>query len=232
MTEVPMGDTSGCPPTFSLFPPFLPTVIKQRLTSSRYTLIRAEPTPSTPSQSNTMSFNSNTATGASTPRPSSAGSASTARNSDDSFGEEDVRNTNRDILAVGASGNCEVDSGLRWNRVSPALNLLRYANFEAQQPNCESRLVRSLYLDSITYLLSALPDDLSSDETLTLRRSLPEKLKPAFTPDTGMGISGSPHLHAHAAAPYPPLQRSYLHRLLAAILNALYERRLDPFISV
>ncbi|KAL4909855.1 hypothetical protein BDW74DRAFT_44836 [Aspergillus multicolor] len=121
MAEIPMGDTSGCPPTFSLFPPFLPTIIKQRLTSSRYALARPEPTPSTTPREDTMPFNINTLTGTSTPRPSSSGSTSTARNSEDLFGEEDTRNANKDVVAIGVSGNSEVDIGLRWNRVIPGM---------------------------------------------------------------------------------------------------------------
>ncbi|KAL4780530.1 hypothetical protein BJX76DRAFT_45600 [Aspergillus varians] len=205
-----MGDTSRCPPTYSLFPPFIPTVIKRRLASrtSRYAMIRTE-TSDPPSQ--TMPFSTGASTGASTPRPSSSGSTSTARNCEECFGcvsgsQDEYIGSNRDVLAIGVPANQEVDSGLRWNRVNPALNLLRHAGYEAQQPQCESRLVRSLYLNSIAYLLSALPEDLTSDEAATLRSSLPEKLKSSVT-------SVSP---AHPNPATRPTQRSYLHRLLAA----------------
>jgi hypothetical protein len=96
------------------------------------------------------------------------------------------------------------------------LYLLRQAGYEAQKPTCESHHVRSLYIDSMAYFLSALPEDLSSEETLTVRRMLPEKLKPAFTPSAGLELSNSsPHPHAISAGTCPA-QPSYLHRLLAA----------------
>ncbi|KAL4880242.1 hypothetical protein BJY04DRAFT_83165 [Aspergillus karnatakaensis] len=197
MAESIKSDASGCPPAFSIFPPFIPTMIKQRLASTRYASIRAEETNSPPQ---TASY----ATGDSTPRPSSSGSGSTVRHSEDSSSSvsgEDIGN-NRDAVILGVPANQEMDSGLRWNRVNPALNLLRHAGYEAQQPQCESRLVRSLYLHAIAYLLSALPDDLTSEETATLRGSLPEKLKPSLT------LSQQPN----SALP----ARSYLHRLLAS----------------
>ncbi|KAL4809229.1 hypothetical protein BDV18DRAFT_156986 [Aspergillus unguis] len=222
MAKLPIGDTPGCPPgTFSLFPPFILTVIKQRLSPSRYTIIRADRSPppvpvpvqvpdTGPGPVSRMPFNPST--GESTPRPSSAGSTSTARNSDDSgsFGNDE------DVFAVGVQANHEVDSGLRWNRVNPALNLLRHAGYEAQQPNCESRLVRSLFLDSLAYLLSALPEDLTSEEASTLRGSLPESLKQSLAPSLESGISASHQITDSEST--APGQRSYLHRLLAATI--------------
>ncbi|KAL4766570.1 uncharacterized protein BDW70DRAFT_155232 [Aspergillus foveolatus] len=234
MAEVSMGDTSGCPPTFSLFPPFIPTVIKQCLTASRYAIVKAESTNSpSASRASTISFGTNPGTGDSTPRPSSSGSASTARNIEDSFSDEDLGNINRDVLALGAPGSCEVGSGVQWNRVDVGLYLLRQAGYEAQKPTCESHHVRSLYIDSMAYFLSALPEDLSSEETLTVRRMLPEKLKPAFTPSAGLELSDStPHSHAIPAGTYPA-QRSYLHRLLAAsiIYFCILLQYLMPYIK-
>ncbi|KAL4981541.1 hypothetical protein BDW68DRAFT_172226 [Aspergillus falconensis] len=217
MAEVSMGDTSGCPPTFSLFPPFIPTVIKQCLTASRYAIVKADTTnPPSTSPASTISFNTNEVTGDSTPRPSSSRSASTTRNAENSFGDDDLGNTNKDILALGVPENCEVGSGVLWNRVNPGFYLLREAGYEAQKPDGDSHLVRSLYLDSMAYFLSALPEDLNSEEIQTLLRKLPEKLKPAFTSSACFELSGnSPHSHAIPTGNYPA-QRSYLHRLLAA----------------
>ncbi|KAL4975606.1 hypothetical protein BDW66DRAFT_151722 [Aspergillus desertorum] len=212
-----MGDSSGCPPSFSLFPPFIPAAIKQCLTASRYAIVKAETTnPISASRATAISFNTDPVTGDSTPRPSSSGSASTARNSENLFNDEDVGNINRDVLAFGTPQNSEVGSGVLWNRVNPGLYLLRQAGYEAQKPDCDGHLVRSLYLDSMAYFLSALPEELNSEETQTLRRKLPEKLKPAFTPSAGFELSGSPsHPHTMPAGTYPT-QRSYVHRLLAA----------------
>ncbi|KAL4818599.1 hypothetical protein BDW67DRAFT_156928 [Aspergillus spinulosporus] len=234
MAEVSMGDTSRCPPTFSLFPPFIPTVIKQCLTASRYAIVKTEATnPSSASRASTISLSASPVTGDSTPRPSSSGSASTARNIEDSFSDEDLGNIDRGVLALGAPGSCEASSGVQWNRVDVGLYLLRQAGYEAQKPTCESHHVRSLYIDSMAYFLSALPEDLSSEETLTVRRMLPEKLKPAFTPSAGLELSdSSQHPHAIPAGAYPP-RRSYLHRLLAAsiIYFCILLQYLMPYIK-
>jgi hypothetical protein len=94
----------------------------------------------------------------------------------------------------------EGDSGLKWNRIIPgtyemscygnlstdkrvlflAANLLRNAGYEAQQPHTDSRLVRSLYINALLYLLDALPKDLTSDEAHSLQSRLPEPIKVAI----------------------------------------------------
>ncbi|KAL4799125.1 hypothetical protein BDV19DRAFT_385802 [Aspergillus venezuelensis] len=248
MATLPTGSPLSPPPpppqsTFSLglFPLLIPTVIKRRLTrsSSRYALIRANSTPSASSTTMPLLFsttsNSSTApsTGDTTPRPSSSGSASTARNSDDSLSgpNDDLGGTGmsataagstgreqRDVLAlpVNAGASFEGDSGVRWNRVNPALHLLRDAGYEAQQPHSEPRLVRSLYLNSMAYLLSALPEDLSNDEAALLRSSMPEPLKPPLTLLSPTDPNNPQH-QLQQSPPHPgPAHRSYLHRLLAS----------------
>jgi len=94
----------------------------------------------------------------------------------------------------------EGDSGLKWNRIIPgryemscygnlstdkralfvAANLLRNAGYEAQQTHTDSRLVRSLYINALLYLLDALPEDLTSDEAHSLQSRLPEPIKVAI----------------------------------------------------
>ncbi|KKK20820.1 hypothetical protein AOCH_005810 [Aspergillus ochraceoroseus] len=120
--------------------------------------------------------------------------------------------------------NYEMDSGLRWNRVTPALNLLRHAGYEAQQPRCDARLVRVLYLNAVTYLLTALPEDLTSEEAATLRRSLPEKVKASLPVSSGSGV----------ASPQSPRTPSYLHRLLASsiVCFCLLLQFLMPFVKM
>lgn len=73
------------------------------------------------------------------------------------------------------------------------------------------------------YLLSALPEDLSSEEAATLRGSLPEKLKSSLTP-----LSSS-----HTDPPPYPAQRSYIHRSLATgiIYFCLLLQFLMPYIK-
>ncbi|KAL3482003.1 hypothetical protein BJX99DRAFT_112775 [Aspergillus californicus] len=202
--SVQMRDTSACQPTFSLFPPFIPTVIKQRLTS-RYTIVRTETNlPPSPMSTDTADKTS---------RPSSSGSGYV------SASPEEGNGINKDALAMGTSINYEVDSGLRWNRVDPALILLRHAGYEAQRPQCEPHLVRSLYLNAVTYLMSALPEDLTSEEAATIRSSLPETLR-----------ASQPTITGPAAA---PPTRSYLHLLLASsiVYFCLILQYLMPFIK-
>ncbi|KAL2824086.1 hypothetical protein BDW59DRAFT_147801 [Aspergillus cavernicola] len=205
MTEsVQMGNTSGCQPTFSIIPPFISTVIKQRLTS-RYTIVRTETNlPSSP-----MAFD----TGDKTSRPSSSGSGYVSGSHDENNG------INKYALGMEMPADHEVDSGLRWNRVNPALNLLRLAGYEAQRPQCESHLVRTLYLNAIAYLLSALPEDLTSEEAATIRSSLPKELRTSQPTMTGPATSRP--------------ARSYLHRLLASsiVYLCLILQFLMPFIK-
>lgn len=75
----------------------------------------------------------------------------------------------------------------------------------------------------MAYLLSALPEDLTSEEAETLRDSLPEKLKPSLIP-----VSSS-----HPDSPPYPAQRSYIHRSLATgiVYFCLLLQFLMPYIK-
>ncbi|KAL3259034.1 hypothetical protein ABHI18_005615 [Aspergillus niger] len=139
----------------------------------------------------------------------------------------------------------EAESGLRWNRIAPgsscrlslppfnfrteeipstsladnipALNLLQNACHEAQQRQCDSRLARMLYVDALGYLLDGLPDDLSSQETMTIQDNLPAGVKeslaaPSVTDPSAAG------LHSLLAGENSLPERSYLHRLLSSTI--------------
>jgi hypothetical protein len=101
-----------------------------------------------------------------------------------------------------------------------AANLLRNAGYEAQQPHTDSRLVRSLYINALLYLLDALPEDLTSDEAHSLQSRLPEPIKvaistlPASADEQGP-VDGkqSPFVRARC-----PRQPSYLHRILSTTI--------------
>ncbi|KAN0070305.1 hypothetical protein V8E54_011886 [Elaphomyces granulatus] len=114
----------------------------------------------------------------------------------------------------------EGDSGLKWNRIIPAANLLRNAGYEAQQTHTDSRLVRSLYINALLYLLDALPEDLTSDEAHSLQSRLPEPIKvaisalPAFTDEQGP-VDGKQSRFVRARCPRQP---SYLHRILSTTI--------------
>ncbi|KGO74038.1 hypothetical protein PITC_097240 [Penicillium italicum] len=111
----------------------------------------------------------------------------------------------------------ETTSGLRWNRVVPAFNLLRNAGYEAQQPQPDGRLARSLYLNALLYLLNALPSDLTPEETSMLQRNIPDTVKVGLTPypllpESVDGVN-------HKTTPQP---RSYLHQILASTILHLF----------
>ncbi|KAJ5359233.1 uncharacterized protein N7496_011646 [Penicillium cataractarum] len=107
----------------------------------------------------------------------------------------------------------ETESGLRWNRVVPAFNLLRNAGYEAQQPQADGRLARSLYISAVMYLLDALPSDLTPDETTMLQHRLPEQVIDAVASSPQPQIA---HLEGPTSSRAIQPPRSYLHRLLAS----------------
>ncbi|KAJ5578630.1 uncharacterized protein N7459_007594, partial [Penicillium hispanicum] len=123
---------------------------------------------------------------------------------------------------IGNSGDpakCVTDSGLKWNCVVPALNLLRNAGYEAQQPQADGRLARSLYISAVMYLLDALPLDLNPEETMMLQHRMPEPVKTSLA--TCLGPSGT---SLEATGRWKMIQptRSYLHRLLASSIVQLF----------
>ncbi|CAG7918855.1 unnamed protein product [Penicillium olsonii] len=107
----------------------------------------------------------------------------------------------------------EAESGLRWNRVVPAFNLLRNAGFEAQQPHADGRLARSLYVNALVYLLDALPPDLSDEETTMLQHHIPGPVKASLTyPPRYVDRDPRPCRNS----------RSYLHKVLASLILQLF----------
>ncbi|KAI9932159.1 hypothetical protein MW887_009668 [Aspergillus wentii] len=112
----------------------------------------------------------------------------------------------------------EADSGVRWNRVIPAFNLLRNAGYEAQQSHSDVRLVRSLYITAVGYLLDALPTDLTDHETRTITQKLPDSIQTSF-PTAVSQTNNSSH---HPVSQRTPSERSYLHRLLASTIIQLF----------
>lgn len=147
--------------------------------------------------------------GSSTNGQDSCGSSVSGKQSDTS----DIT-TSEETKGVESMGSAvckyEEESGLRWNRVVPALNLLRSAGYEAQQPQCDGHLVRSLYINALSYLLEALPVDLTPEETARIRRSLPSPVNTSLTTPSAAGFVN------HRVNPRYPAERSYLHRLLAS----------------
>ncbi|RAH79030.1 hypothetical protein BO86DRAFT_344096 [Aspergillus japonicus CBS 114.51] len=127
-----------------------------------------------------------------------------------------------DAFGVSSSSRYEAESGLRWNRVIPALSLLRNAGYEAQQPRCDGPLARSLYITALGYLLDALPAELTHDEIATIRHNLPSSLQSstlapgdASQPATGLI---SPDTTSDVYSRSNKSGRSLLHRLLAYVI--------------
>ncbi|KAJ5788933.1 uncharacterized protein N7518_005944 [Penicillium psychrosexuale] len=118
---------------------------------------------------------------------------------------------------MGSPTKYETTSGLRWNRVVPAFNLLRNAGYEAQQPQADGRLARSLYFNALIYLLDALPSDLTNEETSMLQHHIPEPVKVELT--TYSQPSGYMEGANHTICPPP---RSYLHKFLASMILQLF----------
>ncbi|PWY88766.1 hypothetical protein BO94DRAFT_545848 [Aspergillus sclerotioniger CBS 115572] len=151
-------------------------------------------------------------------RPSTASSASNGRDLYASSVFEGQGYTEASSLAgsrpddvfTPVNSKYEVDSGLRWNRIVPAIGLLQNATREAQQHQCDNRLARLLYINALGYLLDGLPADMTDDEVRTIQHNLPADVREALPAPVKTGTpAGDRH------PPYPP-ERSYLHRLLAS----------------
>ncbi|KAJ5757582.1 uncharacterized protein N7511_006276 [Penicillium nucicola] len=110
---------------------------------------------------------------------------------------------------MGSPTKYEAESGLRWNRVVPG--------YEAQQPQADGRLARSLYVNALVYLLDALPQDLSADETSMLEHHIPELVKASLTP-----YPQPPQYLPDGKSKYNAHPRSYLHRLLASTIVQIF----------
>ncbi|KAJ5764929.1 hypothetical protein N7520_004488 [Penicillium odoratum] len=113
----------------------------------------------------------------------------------------------------------ETESGLRWNRVVPAYNLLRNAGYEAQQSQADGRLARSLYINALMYLLDALPSDLTAEETAMLQYRLPEVVKSSIATSSQPCPTQLEDRMSQKAITPP---RSYLHRLLASMIVQIF----------
>ncbi|KAH8698759.1 hypothetical protein BGW36DRAFT_340013 [Talaromyces proteolyticus] len=144
------------------------------------------------------------------PNPSSRPATADSKESSPSVSTHGSGTSTPEVDRSTAVSVYEGDSGLKWNRVVPAFNLLRNAGFEAQQPNSDTRLIRRLYINGLGYLLEALPSDLSSEEARAIQDRLPEAIKPE-SDETYNRLT----MQEKAARQSPP---SYLHRIIAALI--------------
>ncbi|KAK0129293.1 hypothetical protein ONS95_001226 [Cadophora gregata] len=108
----------------------------------------------------------------------------------------------------------ENKSGIGWKFANQGLSLLSLAVDESsslsQDPNFgNASFARQLYLHALTYLIRALPTDLTTEEQLSIRSSLPQ------------GIVEPLHLEVNGYAQpntASDSQRSLLHRTLASTI--------------
>lgn len=101
--------------------------------------------------------------------------------------------------------------------MAEAFNLLRNAGYEAQQPQGDVRLARSLYINALVYLLDALPSDLTTEETSMLQRHVPEPVKTGLTT-----YAQRPRYPEGANSRIETHPRSYLHKILASTIVQLF----------
>merc|ERR1712072_348640 len=82
-----------------------------------------------------------------------------------------------------SSGSAEMNTraaaqdGVDWKYAGQGQALLELSTREAHSPVPDAAFSRKLYIDSVQYLLSGLPSDLSIEEDLGLRAAIPTHLK-------------------------------------------------------
>ncbi|PBP27150.1 hypothetical protein BUE80_DR001837 [Diplocarpon rosae] len=114
----------------------------------------------------------------------------------------------------------ENKSGISWKFANQGLSLLSLAVNESssisQDPSSgNASFARQLYLHALAYLIRALPSNLTTEEQLSLRSSLPK------------GVVEPLHLEINSYAPQvpgtsPDSQPSFLHRTLASGIVQLF----------
>ncbi|KAF2238236.1 hypothetical protein EV356DRAFT_301767 [Viridothelium virens] len=91
---------------------------------------------------------------------------------------DDITMISEEFLNAGAQSK----SGILWKYGNQGINLLNLAAHESNRPpqhsGCNTPLFsRHLYVDGLTYLLRALPEDLTAEEYLRIRAALPIKAR-------------------------------------------------------
>ncbi|KAH7135706.1 hypothetical protein B0J11DRAFT_576275 [Dendryphion nanum] len=131
----------------------------------------------------------------------------------------------------------ETESGVNWKYASQGISLVNQAyqesHFLAQNSNDGSAtLTRQLYMHGLTYLLRALPTDLSPEETMSLQVAIPSGLlqKNDHSMDTIVQISQS----TDASRKEHARDSSLLHRLIAMVVfqSFVFLQFLLPYIKL
>lgn len=111
----------------------------------------------------------------------------------------------------------EEKSGVGWKFANQGLNLLSLAVNDSSSINSQIAnvsFVRQLYLHAIAYLLQGLPSDLTMEEQLSIRSSLP----PGIVQSLRVEVSNSDNISTTSF----PRKRSLLHRTLSSSIVELF----------
>ncbi|KAL2060906.1 hypothetical protein VTL71DRAFT_8958 [Oculimacula yallundae] len=113
----------------------------------------------------------------------------------------------------------ENKSGIGWKFANQGFSLLSLAVDESssisRNPDFgNASFARQLYLHALTYLLRALPTDLTTDEQISIRSSLPPGIVEPFHIES--------HGHSQSTKSTSDAQTSLLHRTLASTIIQLF----------
>jgi len=129
----------------------------------------------------------------------------------------------------------ETGSGITWKFASQGLNLLGLAVEESSQISQDSTygnaaFARQLYLHALAYLLRALPADLTTEESISIRGALPKGIVEPLRVELSKGQLQSSSVPSKGPGDNPSL----LHRTLANTIVQLFIlfQFLLPYIKV
>jgi hypothetical protein len=114
----------------------------------------------------------------------------------------------------------EVESGVRWKYAKQGMSLLGHAAAEGSVRSQDGAFTRKLYLDGVEYILRGLPNNLSLEETASLRCAVPTAIVPASIDDKAL-VHPSHHA-ASSSATAPPQNFSLLRRATANLIFYLF----------
>ncbi|KAJ9640919.1 hypothetical protein H2199_005587 [Coniosporium tulheliwenetii] len=122
----------------------------------------------------------------------------------------------------------EDQSGINWKYANQGLSLLTDAYHESSSlsrnhENGQATFSRQLYMHGLTYLLRGLPNNMTAEESLSIRFALPSGVAetPLLDPTTGALIPAYTTLTASQPQSQHP-EPSLLHRILASSIIHLF----------
>lgn len=110
----------------------------------------------------------------------------------------------------------ETERGVRWKYARQGHTLLSLSTQEAGSLSQNPQFSRKLYIDSLQYLLNGLPSELTAQEELSLRASLPAALVSGPSCEDQLIVRSAGKL-GHVDKPKPALEPSILHQAVANI---------------